>query len=292
MPNIVITLLTSKRTRQIIDALDVSVVAQPGGYSVIEGEDNATEIKVVYPEAYVFGNCYVYMKNARGEHLLKMLDKAEELYKSEKTFTLPASMTFAGNTSLVFYAIDGDSKTVWSPVIVPIAATGVDYKKAAMASSDLLYEAVAKAQEALDAVKVFRNLGLPEPSAENEGKTVIITKTGYAALEIERYITQSDGGTVAVSLDRNTDVTLSAENLASITVSLTDSNNISHGYVAGLNFVANDDTTLTINNTTNYEVILLQGGQRVSAFELISGEIIKLVVSCDGLYIYCNLTEI
>lgn len=145
MPNITITLLTNKRTRQTIDALDVNVVAQAGGYNVVEGENNATEIQVNYPDAYVGQRRYVYMKNAKGEY------DTHEFTGDATKFTLPASMTYAGNTILVFYASSGSGesavKTVWNPVIVPITATGINYAKVAMASIDLLDEYIRIANE-------------------------------------------------------------------------------------------------------------------------------------------------
>lgn len=128
-----------------MDQLDVTVAAQAGGYTAIAGEDNVTEIEVNYPTAYAAQTRYVYMKNAKGEYATKQFDGGASV-----TFNLPASMTFAGNTVLVFYAGDNNGKTVWSPVIVPIAATGVDYQKVAMASPDTLREVVAAAQEAIN----------------------------------------------------------------------------------------------------------------------------------------------
>ena len=145
MPNITITLLTNKRTRQTIDTLDVNVVAQAGGYNVVEGENNATEIQVNYPDAYTGQRRYVYMKNAKGEY------DTYEFTGSTTSFKLPASMTYAGNTILVFYASSGSGenvvKTVWNPVIVPITATGINYAKVAMASVDVLDEYIRIASE-------------------------------------------------------------------------------------------------------------------------------------------------
>lgn len=161
MANITITLLTNKRTRQTIDALDVNVVAQAGGYNVVEGENNATEIQVNYPDAYTGQRRYVYMKNAKGEY------DTHEFTDNTTTFKLPASMTYAGNTVLVFYASSGNGddavKTVWNPVIVPITATGINYAKVAMASVDILDEYIRMADE-IDKAETARI------TAENERK--------------------------------------------------------------------------------------------------------------------------
>lgn len=111
-------------------------------------------------------------------------------------------------------------------------------------------------------------------------------------ISFEKYITKPEGGAVNVYLNNNSDVTLSAKDLTNITVHLNESNSISHGYISGLNFETNDETTLAIDNTTDYEVILLKDGLRVTEFSLTGGKIIKLAISCDGLYIYCNVAEI
>lgn len=147
MANIIVTLLTSKRTRQTIDALDSVVAAQAGGYVVVEGEAATTQIDVNYPEAFAGHTCYVYMKNARGEYETKFFTEAGQT----KSFNLPASMTYKGNTYLVFYAEQGGVQTVWLPVVVPVAETGVDYMKAASASEDIIRQMLEAAQEAAKA---------------------------------------------------------------------------------------------------------------------------------------------
>ena len=144
MGNITITLLTSKRTRQTIDALDSVVAAQAGGYVVVEGESDTTTIDVNYPEPYSAQTCYAYMKNARGEYETKILTQAG----AKKTFTLPASMTYKGNTYLTFYAEESGVQTVWLPVVVPVAETGVDYMKAATASEDVIRQMLEATQKA------------------------------------------------------------------------------------------------------------------------------------------------
>lgn len=146
MANITITLLTNKRIRTTIDAYDVTVAMQPGGYSVIAGEHNATEIEVRYPDAYASRKCSVYMKNAKGEYVVQDFDNPLTV----KSFTLPDTMTFAGNTTLVFSATDDTSKTIWSPVIVPVVATGIDYRKLAMYSTDILDSVVETAKQAIE----------------------------------------------------------------------------------------------------------------------------------------------
>lgn len=82
---------------------------------------------------------------------------------TSKTFRLPDTMTFAGNTILTFYALDGNVKTVWCPVIIPVTSTGVNYHEVARCSEDVLMEALTKvanienAEAAREAAEFQRN---------------------------------------------------------------------------------------------------------------------------------------
>lgn len=141
MANIIITLLLTKRTRQTIENMDVQI-AVSNDYMVIAGENLTTEIKVNYPANYAALTCYVHMRNAKGEYATHTFTGTA----TEKTFSLPDTMTFAGNTVLTFYAWDKatNTKTVWCPVIIPVTATGVNYHEVARASEDVLMEAIAR----------------------------------------------------------------------------------------------------------------------------------------------------
>lgn len=139
---IVITLLMTRRTRQTVQDLDVSIGVAPDGYTVVAGENLSTEVQVNYPEAYRALNCYVHMKNSRGEYsTITFVGDA-----AAKTFTIPSTMTLAGNTVFTFYAENTESaeKTVWVPVIIPITATGVDYAKVAQCNPDIVIEAIRR----------------------------------------------------------------------------------------------------------------------------------------------------
>ena len=125
------------------------VTATVERYSVVEGESGETEINVSYPAAYIAHNRYVYMRNAKGECASIIFDKREGAH----TFTLPASMTFAGTTTLVFYAESDTEKAVWLPIEIPIAATSVDYKEVARASPDILREAIKATEEIREFLK-------------------------------------------------------------------------------------------------------------------------------------------
>ena len=142
MTAIEITLFPNKRSK----------TAWAQNYAVVEGEDGVTEIAVRFPESYASSplvRLYVYMKNAKGEYAVKELDWA----RAEKSFSLPASMTFAGTTTLVFYAESKTEKAVWLPIEIPIAATSVDYKEVARASPDILQEAIKATEEIREFLK-------------------------------------------------------------------------------------------------------------------------------------------
>ena len=172
MGNITITLLTSKRTRQTIDALDSVVAAQAGGYVVVEGENDTTVIDVNYPGPYSVQTCYVYMKNARGEYETKILTQVG----SKKTFTLPSSMTYKGNTYLTFYAEESGVQTVWLPVVVPVAETGVDYMKAATTSEDVIRLMLEAAQKA---ASVCEQIQQEAENGEFNGNSVFVRYSQY-----------------------------------------------------------------------------------------------------------------
>lgn len=141
MADIEITLLNNKQTHS--EYGNTILTSKLKGYTVVAGEDCATEIKVKYPEAFTTFDKSVYMKNALGEYSELQLKK----YEQGCAFKLPASMTFAGITTLVFYAKGQSETTVWLPVEIPIAATNVNYKKVAMASPDVLQEAISAVAE-------------------------------------------------------------------------------------------------------------------------------------------------
>ena len=139
MAMIEITLLPNKRSK----------VSWAQGYAVVEGESDTTEISVRFPDTFAGMRRYVYMRNAKGEYAEKGLDWAHP----EKVFSLPASMTFAGTTTLVFYAESDTEKAVWLPIEIPIAATSVDYKEVARASPDILQEAIKATEEIREFLK-------------------------------------------------------------------------------------------------------------------------------------------
>lgn len=117
--------------------------------AIVEGEHNVTSIRVTYPQAYSSLRRYAYLVNAKGESARVDF----EGLLSQKQFLLPASMTFAGTTKLVFYAESDTEKMVWLPIEIPIAATNVDYKEVARASPDILQEAIKATEELREFLK-------------------------------------------------------------------------------------------------------------------------------------------
>lgn len=132
--NITVNLLTNKNTYILSDDLATEYSTNERGYKVIQGEDNATTITVNYPTSYAVFDKQVEMINAKGQQTIIELTGSE--------FTLPNTMTYAGNTTLVFSAITDDIKVVWQKVIIPITATGIDFENIALANPDILGEAI------------------------------------------------------------------------------------------------------------------------------------------------------
>lgn len=142
MPKIIVTLLNTRRNRVVIDSMDTTVATQPGGMVVVAGEHLATRVEVYYPEEWNGGNCYVHMKNAKGEYATARL-----IGGNPKYFDLPNTMTFAGNTFLTFHSEVNDTVGVWVPVVVPVTETGVDYDEVARCSMDLVQETLGMLDE-------------------------------------------------------------------------------------------------------------------------------------------------
>lgn len=172
-----ITLLLTKQTRQQMDGYDVQAVVQRNGYQVMQGENKATEFTVIYPSAYRSQKRWVYMRNAVGGFAMIEFPQGEDTVN----FTLPDTMTHAGNTSLVFNA-ENEAKTVWQPVIVPILATGVDYRAIAMASPDLLRQAVADSSAALE---IINNISAQAETGETTNANVETLPDGNLRINIE-----------------------------------------------------------------------------------------------------------
>lgn len=324
MANIDITLLTNKRSRQSVDGLDTIVATQQGGYSVVEGEGGTTSIRVHYPEFYRGQNGYVYMKNARGEYAVEEFSTIQAYHD----FTLPASMTFEGNTILVFYATTGSGSnlitTVWAPVIVPILATSVDYSRVATADPDLLEDVIEKANEAITKATAVETAAA---RGDYDGKSVWIRYSANADgsnmtttwTEGQRYIgvylgkTASTNpaaytwscfvGNTSVSEDTsttvinytaydNTDKSFKASNITAVQIFIPTA--VAHGYCAGVN-VKNGATPPAYNFVglnNDYPLKLIRYGSAVSSYTAKANTTTNLVFYCDGVNVYIYIQEV
>lgn len=324
MANITVTLLTNKRSRQSVDGLDTIVAAQQGGYYVIGGESGTTTFAVRYPETYIGQLGYVYMKNARGEYAI---EEFGTLANAEQEFALPASMTYEGNTILVFYASIGSGdnliRTVWAPVIVPVMTTGVDYSRVATADPDLLEEVIEKANQAIAKATAVEEAAA---SGAYDGKSVFIRYSSNASgsgmtttwTEGQRYIgvyigktastnytdytwccfvgnttvsQDSSATAVSVTVADNTDRSYKADNIATVEVIIPSS--IAHGFCAGVN-VKNSATapTYTFTNNSSYTLKLIRYGAAVSGYTAKANTTTDMVFYCDGTNVYCYIQEV
>ncbi len=206
---ITVNLLTNKSTYVLNDELETNYSTNERGYKVIQSENNATKIIVNYPTGYGTYNKYVEMTNAKGQSTLLELG-------SDLEFTLPNTMTFAGNTILVFTAVADDIKVVWQKVIIPITATGVDFKNIALGSEDVLIEAIEASKKAEEIYQKYLagELNGRDGSDGRDGKDGLggnLTVINNNELELEagkRYISVIDNvseeGLVSVNLQEET----------------------------------------------------------------------------------------
>lgn len=323
MANIEVTLLLNKRTRQTIDALDNTVLAQAGGYTVVEGEDKTTKIKVNYPDKYQAYSRYVYMKNSKGEHDVITFGP------NENEFALPASMTFRGNTVLVFYATSDSEKVIWLPVIVPVAETGIDYKKVATASEEFLKEVLEASGEA---VRICERIEQRADNGEfngkdgSDGKNVHIRYSANAdgrGMTVawsagQRYIgtliaseasdnyqdymwmqfvgdafcsEDAASGAVNVTLTHDTDKTLTSDALTSVTITIPQG--VKHGFYAGLNFRtgATPPRVLFFNNS-GLPLKIVMRGALTESYTPGANKTVQGLYYCDGLNVYCYINEV
>lgn len=320
MANITITLLTSKRTRQTIDALDTVIATQPGGYSVVEGESNATTIEVIYPADYAAQTCYVYMKNAKGEYAVTTFTGKSQ----NKTFTLPETMTLKGNTILVFYAENSTTKTVWLPVIVPITETSVNYYSPAVATEDMLRETLEAAaaaaaycaeveQKAEDGdfngdsvfIRYSANAnGSGMTENWQRGQRYIGTYIGHTASANyadyrwalfvgEAYCDEdSAGGSVSLTLAANNDRTLTSTEITSLAVTIP---NIAgtHGFYAGFNFKSGSTAPVfTFSNSSGKPLKIIVNGEVKASYLPTAGKTTQAVIYGDGINVYAYINEV
>lgn len=111
-------------------------------YKIVEGENLATKVKIIYPAGYEQQAKYVTMKNVRGEFATVVLEGNGREYEID----IPGTMTYPGNIILLCVAgtanSSGTPKTVWLPVSLHVEATGVNCAKIARSSPDLILQCI------------------------------------------------------------------------------------------------------------------------------------------------------
>lgn len=329
MANIEITLLTSKRTFINVDGLGSVVAAQAGGYIAVAGEHNTTTIAVQYPTMYAGQAAWVHMRNSAGEYKTIKFDALRDPAKVE--FALPGEMTLEGNTYLVFYAVSGSGsdevKTVWSPVVVPIASTGVDYKKVAMASPDVLEKVMT---ESAEAIKIAREIEDKQASGELDGKSVWVRYSAaedgtgmteewslgqnYIGAYLGKtassdpddyhwmrfvggsYCADDDTGTVVdyTAVD-NTDKSFTANGITSAKITIPAT--ASHGYHAGVNIKSGQTPPAMefVNNAAGKTLRVLQYGFTYDSpenYHPSANVMIQMAIYCDGANVCISIVEV
>ncbi len=317
MANIIITLLSNKRSRQTVEGQDAIVATQAGGYSVIESENNSTTFEVRFPAEYYGQGGAVYMKNAKGEYGTIGLG----VIGASHSFKLPDTMTVAGNTFLVFQATDSSAdaelgsppKTVWAPIVVPVMATSVDYTKVAMASPDVLAEAIAVAADAK--AGKFNGKDCHIRFAEDANGTNMaeswspsLTWVGFYishepsadpedyewSLFVGECVPEEDTTTTAVEYElvSNTDKTFKAAGITSLKFIVPA--NVKHGFYCGVN-VQTGDADCTVQAATNnsqYPLKYMERGYETTHFtKLAKNSVTLMSFFCDGINLYCYITE-
>lgn len=329
MANIEITLLTSKRTFVNVDGLGSVVAAQAGGYVAVAGEHNSTTIAVQYPNTYAGQAAWVHMRNSAGEYKTIKFDALHDPAKVE--FALPGEMTLEGNTYLVFYAVSGSGddevKTVWAPVVVPIASTGVDYKKVAMASPDVLEKVMT---ESAEAIRIAREIEQKQTAGELDGKSVWVRFSasedganmteewtigqnyigaylGQTASETPSdyqwmrfvggsYCADDDTGTVVdyTAVD-NTDKSFTASGITSAKITIPAT--ASHGYHAGVNIKSGQTPPAMefVNNAAGKTLRVLQYGFTYDSpenYHPSANVMIQMAIYCDGANVCISIVEV
>lgn len=313
MANITITLLENKRSRQAVDGLDTIVAQQAGGYSVIATEDKATTLEVRYPTSYIGQTGCVYMKNARGEYATIDFPRIEQTL----TFKLPATMTVAGNTFLVFQALVGTGdnaiKTVWAPVVVPVTETSIDYRKVAMASPDILAEAIAVAAAAkrgdYNGDSCFIRFASDATGSDftadwREGLDFLGFYLGKTASEqprdykwtrfIGKCLPEDDARTQEIEcvLENNKDKSYTAAGISSIHFTIPE--DVEHGFLCGVNVKTSENEcgVLPETNNSRYPLKYMERGYEVSRYDRIPPNTTAIMsFVCDGIALYCFFLE-
>lgn len=100
----------------------------------------------------------------------------------------------------------------------------------------------------------------------------------------------AETGTVNHTLYHETDRTFTSTGITKL--NLTIPNTVFHGYYAGVNFpVGTTPPTLVFTNNSGLPLKLMKRGTKVDSYTFTTGNTVLLLVSCDGINVYCNLIE-
>ena len=226
-------------------------------------------------------------------------------------------MTVAGNTFLVFQALTGEGenriKTVWAPIVVPVTETSIDYRKVAMASPDILAEAIAVAAAAkrgdFDGKSCFIRFASDAAGSDftpdwREGLDFMGFYLGKAASDkpsdytwsrfIGKCLPEDDASTQVIEceLENNKDKSYTAAGITS--VHFTVPANVEHGFLCGVN-IKTGESECSIQPATNnseYPLKYMERGYEVSSYDRIPPNTTAIMsFFCDGIALYCFFLE-
>lgn len=100
-----------------------------------------------------------------------------------------------------------------------------------------------------------------------------------------------DSGDVVVSLENNTDYTLTSNDISSITINIDA--DVFHGFHVGLNFKTGGSAiNFVLNNLSSYTIKIVCNTEMVDNYEPSLNKIVQGVVICDGLCVSLYINEV
>lgn len=146
-----------------------------------------------------------------------------------------------------------------------------------------------------------RTVAANEPAKATVSSTPLPSRRGYNfAFDFEipkgevgdaECSSSSSSGQVNYTLVHDTDKTFTSSAITKL--KLTIPSTAFHGFFAGVNFkVSNTPTVLEFTNNSSYPLKLMRRATGVSSYSLSAGKTVMLVITCDGINVYCNLIEV
>lgn len=257
-----------------------------GGINIVEGESNATQFEIVSIPARLASSHYsisIKLTNAYGAEV-----PSPKL--SENKFILPIGMAVAGYGQIGFsiQAYNESSNGAYIvetlkfvPLKIKVANTSPDWKNNAKMPSAFEVGGVETLSPGESAYA--RNEGTPD-------KAVLYFGIPQGESGETECIQNDEDGEISYTLEKNKDVTFLSKSIISLTLEIPDA--AEHGFYSGANFeVSGVPTKLTIVNNSGFLLKMMKKTTLVDEYVLSAGKNVMLVVSCDGLNVYCNLLE-